>query len=102
MWDYVNNALIANEDGFTLRYSREWEAQFYATPPVTVWEDIPRIQHPTIGFRGADTDTIFPKAWQRWQELQPSATLIQIEETGHMIPMERPFFLANTILEALS
>ena len=102
MWDYVNNALVANADGITLRYSREWEAQFYATPPITVWEDIPRIQQPTLGLRGADTNTIFPQAWQRWQELQPSATFLQVEEAGHMIPMERPFFLANTILEYLS
>ena len=102
MWGYVNNALVANDDGFTLRYSREWEARFYATPPVTVWGDIPRIQHPTFGIRGADTDTIFPDAWQRWQELQPSATFLQVEKAGHMIPMERPLFLANAILDHLS
>ena len=102
MWEYVNNALVANDDGFTLRYSREWEARFYATPPVTVWDDIPRIQHPTFGIRGADTDTIFPKAWQRWQELQPAATFLQVEKAGHMIPMERPLFLANAILDYLS
>ena len=101
LWQYVNNALIANADGFTLRYRREWEAQFYATPPLTVWEDIPRIQQPTFGIRGAETDTIFPDAWQLWQKLQPDAAFLQVERAGHMVPMERPLFLANAITDYL-
>ncbi len=104
MWDYVNNALVAANDGegFTLRFSREWEAQFYATPPLTVWQDIPRLQHPTLGIRAAETDTIFPDAWEMWQELQPKATFRQIEKAGHLLPMERPLLLADTILEYLA
>ncbi len=103
MWHYVNNALVTADDGdgFTLRYSREWESQFYSTPPITIWQDIPRVSHPTFGIRGADTDIIFPDSWQMWQKLQPAATFLQVTQAGHMVPMERPLLLADAILEYL-
>ena len=99
MWDYVNYALAENGQGeVTLVYSREWESQFYAHPPLDVWEDIPKVDQPTLAIRGADSDTLFPQSWQLWQELQPEATFVQIPEAGHMVTMERPQLVASTIL----
>lgn len=102
LWDYVNHALSPNDAGdYTLAYSREWEAQIYSHPPLTVWEDIPRLTHPTLGIRAAASDTIYPEPWLLWQQLQPSATFVQIEEAGHMVTMERPSPLAAVILNWL-
>lgn len=103
LWDYVNHAVCANgSEEYVLAYSRDWEAQIYSYPPLTVWEDITRITHPTLGIRAAESDTILPEPWQLWQQKQPTATFVQIEEAGHMVPMERPYFLADTLINWLN
>jgi pimeloyl-ACP methyl ester carboxylesterase len=102
LWDYVNYALQETEQGeVTLTYSREWEARFYAHPPLTVWEDVPEVTQPTLAIRGAESDTLFPQSWQLWQELQPDATFVEIPEAGHMVPMERPSLLSKEIYKFL-
>lgn len=98
LWDYVNYALVEDGPELTLAFPREWEAQIYATPPQAVWDTIPQVTHPTLGIRAAETDTIFPEAWQLWQKKQPQATFLQIENAGHMLTMERPLLVAETIL----
>ncbi len=102
LWDYVNHAARENGGEYTLVYPREWEAQIYSHPPLTVWEDITRITHPTLGIRAAESDTIYPEPWRLWQQKQPAATFVQIEEAGHMVPMERPSHLAAIIHNYLS
>ncbi len=103
LWDYINHALHETERGeMTLTFSREWEAEFYARPPLNVWADIPKVTQPTLAIRGAESDTLFPQSWQLWQELQPEATFIEIADAGHMVPMERPGLLAETILNYLA
>ena len=102
LWDYVNYALHETDQGeVTLTYRREWEARFYAHPPLNVWEDIPKVIQPILAIRGADSDTLFPQSWQLWRELQPDATFVEIPEASHMVPMERPQLLATTILDYL-
>lgn len=101
LWDYVNYALVEDGSELTLAFPREWEAQIYATPPQAVWDTIPQITQPTLGIRAAQTDTIFPEAWQLWQKLQPQATFLQIENAGHMLTMERPLPVAEIILDWL-
>ncbi len=98
LWDYVNYALVEDGPELTLAFPREWEAQIYATPPQAVWDAMPQITQPTLGIRAAQTDTIFPEAWQLWQKLQPQATFLQIENAGHMLTMERPLPVAEAIL----
>jgi pimeloyl-ACP methyl ester carboxylesterase len=103
LWDYVNHAIHEDENGeFILTYPREWEARIYARPPLHVWEQLPQVQPPILAIRATESDTITPAAWQLWQELQPTATFIEIPETGHMLTMERPSHLAQTILNHLS
>ncbi|MEZ4517204.1 MAG: alpha/beta hydrolase [Chloroflexota bacterium] len=51
LWDYVNEGL--HEDPTTgeviLSYPREWEARFYARPPINVWDELPGLSVPTLG-----------------------------------------------------
>jgi pimeloyl-ACP methyl ester carboxylesterase len=102
LWDYVDHALHETDNGeVTLTYRREWEARFYAQPPLTVWEEIPKVTQPTLAIRGAESDTLLPQSWQLWQELQQGATFVEILEAGHMVPMERPQQLASKILNYL-
>ena len=101
LWDYVNVGLRPVEEGFTLAYPREWEAQFYATPPQAVWQTLPQVQTPTLAIRAAESDTLYPAAWQLWQEKQPGATFVEVADAGHMLTMERPLTVAQIILDWL-
>lgn len=103
LWDYVNHATRTDGSGeFVLSFPREWEARIYAHPPLHVWEHLPQVKQPTLALRAAESDTIMPAAWQLWQDLQPAATFIEIPDTGHMLTMERPSLVAQTILNYLS
>lgn len=102
LWDYVNHGIKEDGDLVILTFPREWEAQIYATPPITVWEDITHITHATLAIRAAETDTILPEPWQLWQDRQPDATFIQIPAAGHMVTMEHPQTLAGIIHQWLS
>jgi pimeloyl-ACP methyl ester carboxylesterase len=97
LWDYVNNGIHEENGDFVLTYPREWESRVYARPPLAVWDRIPQITVPTLAIRATETDTLFPDPWQLWQELQPAATFIEMEDVGHMLPMERPLRVAETI-----
>lgn len=101
--DYVNTLLEPAGDGhYTLRFPREWEARIYRTPPTDVWRRIPLTIHPTLAIRGAETDTIREDDWQQWQTLQPQATFVEIPDTTHLLTMEQPNQVAQTITAFLN
>lgn len=99
--DYVTYGLADDRHGVHLRFSRDWEARFYGTPPLEVWDQIPQIEHPTLAVRGANTNTLLEPAWQLWKELQPEATFVEIPGTGHMVTMEEPDKLATIVATRL-
>jgi pimeloyl-ACP methyl ester carboxylesterase len=102
LWDYVNHALSEMDSGeVALTYSREWEVRFYTRPPLDVWRRIPKVTHPVLAIRGVESDALFPEAWKMWQELQPQSTFVEIQDAGHMLLMERPALVAQTILSFL-
>ena len=102
LWDYVNSATREREDGTVdLIFPREWEARFYAMPPQGVWEALPQVTQPTLAIRAEASDTVFPQAWQLWQELQPDATFIEMPDCGHMLTLERPSQVAQIVLDYL-
>jgi pimeloyl-ACP methyl ester carboxylesterase len=103
--DHVDAALREAADGsgeLELACPPEWEAHIYATPPTDVWDMVPRIAPPTLGLRGADTDTITPEAWALWQRLQPGATFVEMPELGHLLPLEAPEAVAGVVGEWLA
>lgn len=98
LWDYVNHGFHQTADGqIALTYRREWEAQIYAHFPLSIWQEVPQISLPTLAIRGKDSDTLFPRAWQLWQELQPQAEFVEIPDAGHMVPVEKPDIVADNI-----
>ena len=103
LWDYVNSATRdAGNGSFELVYPREWEARFYSMPPFHVWEAIKQLTQPTLAIRAAETDTVFPQAWQLWQELQPNATFVELPDCGHMLTLERPSQVAAIVQNYLN
>jgi pimeloyl-ACP methyl ester carboxylesterase len=103
IWDYVRCGLREDRETGELElvYSREWEAQFYSRPPLEVWDVLPHVSHPTLAIRGAESDSLFPEAWARWQAIQPQATFVEIPDAGHMVTMEQPEKVAKVVLEFL-
>lgn len=102
LWDYVNHSLHENGSGeVSLMYPREWEAHIYVKFPRDVWQFVPQVTHPTLAIRAEASDTVFPEAWAYWQELQPNAQFVEMAESGHMAPMERPLRVAQHILSFL-
>ena len=99
--DYVDSALRPLDDGYVLAYPREWEARVYSLPPREVWDILPTITTPTLALRGADSDTLTPAAWQLWQQRQPAATFVELPDSGHLLPLERPEQVAQIILNWL-
>lgn len=97
LMDYVDSALKPDGAEVTLAYSREWEAQFYALPPTDVWTCVPRLTHPTLAVRAAESDTLYPPAWALWQTLQPQATFLDLPDVGHLLTMEQPERVAGVV-----
>lgn len=74
--------------GVTLACPRHWEARIYACPPLDVWDLLGGLTVPTLGLRGADTDTLMPEAWALWRRLQPRASYRELVGLGHLLPLE--------------
>ena len=73
-----------------LVYSPEWEARIFATAPVDVWHDVPKLRTPALVIRGGQTNTFRPECQARMERLLPGARYVVISGAGHLVPLERP------------
>ncbi|MEM1189521.1 MAG: alpha/beta hydrolase [Pseudomonadota bacterium] len=98
--DYIGASKAREANGeLRLRYSGEWEAAVYASPPLAR-RALRGLRVPTLGLRGRDSDTLLPEMFARWARWQPGATLAEIPG-GHLFPMENPTATADAILREL-
>lgn len=101
LWDYLNSGLKKQLDGkVTLTYSKEWEAHFFSIAP-KVWSKLQQLETPVLGIRGKNTDTLRADQWVKWKRLKPTHHFLEIENTGHLVPLEKPQLLAKEILAFL-
>ncbi|MBV7334936.1 alpha/beta hydrolase [Chloroflexi bacterium TSY] len=116
LWDFIDYGIRPVQNGVRRReatsgeeamqgevelvYPKAWEAHIYATIP-QIWQPVRKLTQPTLGIRGEESNTILPRSWQKWKQLQPRATFVQVQKTGHLVPLEEPTLLAETILEWL-
>lgn len=99
--DYVNAGTKTENDGMvSLSYSKEWEAQVYMTFS-NPWGYITNLQTPYVALRGETSTTIRDETWLKWQGLKGSNTLIQFDNCGHLLPIEKPGIIAQAILNYL-
>ncbi|MCL4867632.1 MAG: alpha/beta hydrolase [Anaerolineae bacterium] len=98
MWDFINYGLADDPNGgVRLAFPKVWEAHIYRIPPTFIWEYVAQLTHPTLAIRAEHSDTLALPAWSHWQQLQPQATFIEMAETSHLLTMEKPDQLAQTI-----
>lgn len=101
LWDYVNAGTLLDEKGqASLAYSKYWEANYYGKIP-KIWGALKKIKVPTLGIRGADSNTIFPEAWKKWKGIQKEGTFLEMEGYGHLVPVESPLELSEMVLNFL-
>ncbi|MDB4655835.1 alpha/beta hydrolase [Flavobacteriales bacterium] len=99
--DYINAGTTnGTSDTVSLAYSREWEAQVYMTFS-NPWGYITKLQTPYLALRGETSTTIREATWIKWQKLKGSNVLIQFDDCGHLLPIEKPEEMAKTILSYL-
>ncbi len=91
---YIKGITVPVKNGeFELAYSPEWEARIYYTGvwrDLDIWRGLPGLKVPTMIIRGAETDTFLPPAVNHIRRIRPDITIINIEKTTHLVPLENP------------
>ena len=101
LWDYVKHGVHETDSGdVRLAYSKEWEARCY-TLGFNLWRLLPQVSVPVLAIRGTHSDTIFPAAWTKWQSMSPRHDFLDIDEAGHLLPLERPEYLMSLVKDWL-
>ena len=106
---YINGITVPDkEDGYKLFFSPEWEMRIYATGiwnDLDLWENISKIIIPVLVIRGKETDTFLTPAANLLKKRLPSAKIVTIDKTTHLVPLENPsrvnFEIINFLQEML-
>lgn len=93
---YVESAFVKSTKGVSLRWGREWEARIYATVSYT-WPILKKVNIPTLCIRGVNSNVVTDDSWSRWQSYMPKAKFVELENVGHLVPLERPTEVAKII-----
>jgi pimeloyl-ACP methyl ester carboxylesterase len=98
---YANGLTRPRPDGqFELIYSPEWEARIYVTGAwrdQDLWRGLPKLEAPLLIIRGAETDTFWESTARLVQLKLPSAQVVTLEESTHLVPLEQPGKVAEYI-----
>jgi pimeloyl-ACP methyl ester carboxylesterase len=100
---YVQAMAVTTPDGkVTLAYPPEWEARIYATGVIAdrpIWRDLPGLKVPVLFIRGANTDTFWEETARLVQRRLPTARIVTLQDSSHLVPLEKPDLVFQTIQE---
>lgn len=103
---YVNAMAKPRPDGsFELAYPPEWEARIYLTSvlkDLPLWSLLHTLKPPLLIVRGEHTDTFWHETARRIQHRLPSAQVVTIPDATHLLPLEKPQAVSETINEFFS
>ncbi|GAB4544149.1 MAG: alpha/beta hydrolase [Anaerolineales bacterium] len=93
----------AQNGGYELVYSPEWEAHIYLTGlrDFDLWKALPALTVPTLILRGAETDAFLPNAARLVQKKNPRIQVQTLERATHILPLEHPQEIAERIQKFL-
>ncbi len=98
---YVDYGTVARNDGQRmLTWSPAWEAYYYSTPYIDIWERLPELDAltlPKLIITGEHSDIYTPESLQKMRDLVPSATYHVVEGHGHLFPQSAPQMTADLI-----
>ena len=86
--------------GVTLSYPRDWESRVYASAP-NVWSFLKKVTCPVTIIKAEYSDVINEQRWLHIQKMVPNGRFIELKNTGHLVPFEKPGLCADTILKVL-
>lgn len=105
LWLYVQHGIRSRNtgDGFELVWSTDWEAHYFSTVYLRIWEALPRLtgSPPALIVRGGDSDTLAAEAFARVKALAPALDSIEPQGQGHLFPQAAPQETAHVIGEWL-
>ena len=101
LWDYIRAAFKPEGDRVNLIYSKFWEAKVYGTVR-PFWRELLKCENrQLIGVRGERSDVLTREACEYWREIRPHDTLLELPDTGHLLPLESPLPVAEAIIKQL-
>lgn len=82
----------ASQAGIELAWSPEWEAWYFSTVYLKIWETLPRLNGlvPTLIVRGAASDAFARQALDMVKLMLPSAAYHEMAAQGHLFPQSAP------------
>lgn len=89
---YVEGMVVPRgEGGYTLAWPPEWEAYYYESFHLDVWDDVARVGPglPVLAVAGQESDTFRPETVRRFQARVPWATVATVPG-GHLFPQSAP------------
>ena len=90
----------STEEEYSLIYSKNWEAQVYATI-MYIQDKIKSSPVPISIAKGEFTDVISDKTWQSMFRHLKENNLKEFKDTTHLLPFEKPSELGNWVLDQL-
>lgn len=96
---YIEGITRKTDQGYELVYSPEWEARIYLTNmrDFDIWRDLSKLQVPVFFLRGAETDTFLGNAARLVKRKQPQARAETLDKSTHLLPLERPREVFDTM-----
>ncbi|MCY3916278.1 MAG: alpha/beta hydrolase [Chloroflexi bacterium] len=102
LWLYIEHGTRkrSNGDEFELLWSTDWEAHYFSTVYLQIWEDLPLLTEspPALLVRGGASGTLVAEAFERVQSLAPALDCIELAKQGHLFPLAAPQETAMLIL----
>ncbi|HEY3797105.1 MAG TPA: alpha/beta hydrolase [Caulobacteraceae bacterium] len=89
----IDANLMRTEDGkWTWRYDRALrsDSRRVLRDPEAGWRACANIAAPTLLIRGAQSDILAPEIAQRMVETIPAARLVEVQKSGHSVPLDAP------------
>ena len=90
--------------GYELVFSPEWESHIYLTglQDFDIWNNLHKLEVPTLIIRGAESDTFLEKAEKLIGKKNPKIQFEVLEKATHIFPLEYPkevFEIMNKFLK---
>jgi pimeloyl-ACP methyl ester carboxylesterase len=90
---YIEGIACPDEMGYHLCYSPDWESRIYSTSTwhdMDIWRGLSGLKPRTVILRGMETDTFWASTGHLVQKKQPNIRVETLENTTHLLPLERP------------
>ena len=99
LWDYINAGLKIDSRGeYELAFTKEWELQCYLTV-YNCWRFFLSLEVPLLVIRGSESNTLSKRAWDKLKQMAPHNDYLEVNDSGHLVPFERPRALVSLIQE---